>query len=164
MAPYPLSARLHFVFDGVPFELSQVVQSVKRVTGPGTVLEPLITGPAISVSMLPQAGIVPLGANSFEVTVNIHSNVKGPAKGTVKLDLPEGWKAPQEEFSTSKDGDDQALNFHVTPAGLMQKAYAITAVAAYDGRDYKEGYHTIGYSRPASLQSLPRFHLSHDRS
>ncbi len=153
LAPYPLSARLHFVFDGVPFEQAQVVQSVKRVTGPGTVLEPLVVGPAISVSISPQAGIVPLDAKSFEVAVSIHSNVKGPAKGTVRLDLPEGWKAPQEEFSTSKDGDDQSLNFHVTPTKLMEKAYAITAVAAYDGHDYKEGYHTIGYPglRPYNL-------------
>jgi len=59
LAPYPLSARLHFVFDGVPFELSQVVQSVKRVTGLGTVLEPLITGPAISVSIAPQQELFP---------------------------------------------------------------------------------------------------------
>ena len=153
LSPYPLSARVNFEFDGVPFELAQVVQSVERVTGPGTVLEPVIVAPAISVSISPQAGIVPLDSKSFEVTVNIHSNVKGPAKGTVKLDLPEGWKAPQEEFSTTKDGDDQALNFHVTPAGLMEKSYAITAVATYDGHEYKEGYHTIGYPglRPYNL-------------
>jgi len=117
------------------------------------VLEPLITGPAISVSISPQAGIIPLGARSFDVAVGIHSNVKGPAEGTVRLDLPNGWKAPQEEFSTSKDGDDQSLSFHVTPVGLAEKAYAITAVATYDGQDYKEGYHTIGYSglRPYNL-------------
>src|SRR5487761_723802 len=60
LAPYPVSARLHFAFDGVPFEISQVIQSVQRVIGPGTVLEPLIVGPAISVSIAPQAGIVPL--------------------------------------------------------------------------------------------------------
>jgi hypothetical protein len=153
LAPYPLSARLQLEFDGVPFEMAQVVQSVERITGEGTVLEPLVTGPAISVSISPQAGIVPLSAKSFDVKVNIHSNVKGPAKGTVKLDLPSGWKAPQEEFSTSKDGDDQALNFHVTPAGMMPKAYAITAVATYEGHDYKEGYYTIGYPglRPYNL-------------
>ncbi len=153
LSPYPLSARVQFVFDGVPFEMAQVVQSVERVTGPGAVLEPLIVAPAISVSISPQAGIVPLDSKSFEVTVNIHSNVKGPATGIVKLDLPEGWKAPQEEFSTSKDGDDQALTFHVTPAGLMEKSYAITAVATYDGHEYKEGYHTIGYPglRPYNL-------------
>ena len=153
VAPYPLSARLHFAFDGVPFEISKVVQSVKRVTGPGTVLEPLIVGPAISVSIAPQAGIVPLDAKSFDLTVTIHSNVKGPAKGTVKLDLPEGWKAAQEEFSTAKDDDDQTLNFHVMPARLEQKPYTITAVASYDGQDYREGYHTVGYPglRPYNL-------------
>ena len=153
LAPYPLSASVHFVFDGAPFELTQVVQSVQRITGPGTVFEPLITGPAISVSITPQAGIVPLYTKSFEVSVNIHSNVKGTAKGTVRLDLPEGWKAPQEEFSTSKDGDDQILDFHVRPSGLKEKAYAITAVATYDGHDYKQGYHTVGYRglRPYNL-------------
>jgi LmbE family N-acetylglucosaminyl deacetylase len=153
LSPYPLSARVQFVYDGVPFELAQVVQSVERITGPGTVLEPVIVGPAISVSISPQAGIVPLDSKSFEVAVNIHSNVKGPAKGIVKLDLPAGWKAPQQEFSTSKDGDDQALKFQVTPAGLTEKSYAITAIATYDGHDYKEGYHTIGYPglRPYNL-------------
>lgn len=153
VAPYPLSARLRFVFNGVPFEVSQVVQAVKRVTGPGTVLEPLIVAPAISVSITPGAGIVPLSAKSFDLTVTVHSNVKGPAKGVVKLDLPEGWKAPQEEFSTGKDNDDQTLNFHVTPARLGEKPYKLTAVATYDGQDYKEGYHTIGYLglRPYNL-------------
>ncbi len=153
LAPYPLAARLHFVFDGVPFEISQVVQSVKRLTGPGTIVEPLIVGPAISVSIAPQAGIVPLSSKSFDLTVSIHSNVKGPAKGAVRLDLPEGWKAPQEEFSTAKDGDEQTLNFHVTPAGLAERPYTITAVATYDGHDYKEGYHTVGYPglRPYNL-------------
>jgi LmbE family N-acetylglucosaminyl deacetylase len=153
VAPYPLSARLRFVFDGVPFELSQVVQSVKRVTGPGTVLEPLIMGPAISVSIAPQAGIVPLGAKSFDLTVTVHSNVKGPAKGTVRLDLPEGWKAQQEEYSMAKDGDDQTLNFHVTPGRLAEEPYTITAIATYDGHEYKEGYHPVGYPglRPYNL-------------
>lgn len=153
LAPYPLSARVRFAFDGVSFDQTQVVQSIQRITGPGTVLEPLIVAPAISVSITPEAGIVPLDAKSFDVAVNIHSNVKGPARGTVKLDLPDGWKAPQEEFSTSKDGDDQTLNFRVVPAGLKEEPYAITAVAAYDSHDYKEGYHTVGYPglRPYNL-------------
>jgi len=153
LSPYPLAARVKFAFDGVPFELAQVVQSVERVTGAGTVLNPLIVGPAVSVSIAPQAGIVPLDSQSFDLTVKIHSNVKGPAKGTVKLELPSGWKAPAEEFSTSKDGDDQSLSFHVTPEALAEKLYTITAVATYDGHEYKEGYHTAGYTglRPYNL-------------
>jgi LmbE family N-acetylglucosaminyl deacetylase len=162
VAPYPLSARLRFVFEGAAFEVSQVVQSVKRLTGPGTVIEPLVVGPAISVSTAPQAGIVPLSSKSFDLTVTIHSNVKGPASGTVKLDLPAGWTAPSQPFSTTKDGDDQAINFHVTPSGLAEKPYNITAVATYDGHEYKEGYHATGYAglRPYNLYRAASYHAS----
>jgi LmbE family N-acetylglucosaminyl deacetylase len=146
LAPYPLSARVQLSVDGAPIEISQVVQSVKRVTGPGIVFQPLIVGPAISVSMTPRSGIVPLTSKSFDLTVTVHSNVKGPAKGIVKLDLPDGWKAPQQGFSTSKDGEDQSLKFQVTPGKVEQKPYTITAVASYDGHDYKQGYHTVGYA------------------
>ena len=153
LAPYPLSAKVKFSYDGTPFELSQVVQSVKRVTGPGTVLEPVIVAPAISVAISPIAGIVSLNSKAFDLTVTVHSNVKGPAKGTVKLDLPAGWNAAQQEFSTAKDGDDQNLKFHVAPGRIEQKPYTLTAVASYNGRDYKEGYHTTGYPglRPYNL-------------
>jgi LmbE family N-acetylglucosaminyl deacetylase len=162
VAPYPLFAKLQFVFNGVPFELSQVVQSVTRITGPGLVAQPLIVGPAISVSIAPQAGIVPLGAKAFDLSVTIHSNVKGPARGTVKLDLPQGWNAPEEQFSSAKDGDDQTLSFHVTPGRLEEKPYTITADATYNGQQYREGYHTVGYSglRPYNLYSPSTYHTT----
>ncbi|MGH9705251.1 MAG: PIG-L family deacetylase, partial [Candidatus Acidiferrales bacterium] len=151
--PYPVAARLTFTINGVPFEISQVVQTVSRVTGEGTVFQPLAMGPAISVTIAPEAGIVPLGSKSFNLTVNVHSNVKGPAKGTVKLDLPEGWTAPEQEFSTAKDGTDETLQFRVKPGHLEEKAYTVTAIASYDGQEFKEGYHTVGYAglRPYNL-------------
>ena len=153
LAPYPLSATVHLSLDGVPFELSQAVQAVDRITGPGTVFQPLVVGPAISVSISPHAGIVPLNSKSFDLAVTVHSNVKGPAKGTVKLDVPAGWQAPQQVFSTLKDGEDQTLNFHVIPETIKQQPYTLTAVATYNGREYKQGYHTVGYAglRPYDL-------------
>jgi LmbE family N-acetylglucosaminyl deacetylase len=153
LAPYPIVARMRFIFDGVPFEFSQAVQAVSRVNGAGTVFEPLALGPAISVSISPQAGIVPLDQKSFDLTATIHSNVKGPAQGTVKLNLPGGWEADTQEFATTKDGDEESLVFHVSPRGLEQKPYILTAVATYDGHEYTEGYHTVGYAglRPYNL-------------
>jgi LmbE family N-acetylglucosaminyl deacetylase len=153
LAPYPLFATLKFSLDGAPFEVSQVVQSVKRFTGPGLVFQPLIVGPAISLTMTPSSGIVPLDSKAFDVTVTVHSNVKGPAKGTVRLELPQGWRASQQEFSTTKDGDDQTLQFHVTPGKIEPKPYTVTAVATYDGQDFKVGYRTVGYPglRPYNL-------------
>ena len=152
-SPYPVTALVRLSYNGASFEVSQVVQSITRITGPGFVAEPLIVGPAIALSIAPQLGIVPLGAKAFDLSVTVHSNVKGPAKGTVKLELPEGWKAPEQPFSTAKDGEDQALNFHVIPTQVEEKPYTITAVGTYDGKQYREGYHTVGYSglRPYNL-------------
>ncbi len=153
--PYPLSAQVQFSYEGIPLRLAQVVQSVKRVTGPGIVLEPLVVGPAISVSIQPTAGIVPLDAKSFVVTATVHSNVKGAADSTVRLELPAGWHSSpaRAEFATAKDGEDQSVAFQVTPHQLRENAYTIIAVAEYGGKEYKQGYHTIGYPglRPYNL-------------
>ena len=145
LAPYPLAATVRLSFNGAPFEISQVVQSVKRVTGPGTVFEPLVVGPAVSVTITPQNGIVPLDAKAFDLAVTVHNNVKGPAKGTVRLDVPEGWHTAAQEFSIAKDGEDQNVLFHVTPANVRPAPYKITAVAGLADRDYNKGYDTIGY-------------------
>jgi hypothetical protein len=73
--------------------------------------------------------------------------VKGPAKGAVKLDLPNGWKAQPEtaNFATSADGQDQSARFQITPENLSEKPYKITAQGDYDGHQYTEGYITTGY-------------------
>ena len=89
LPPYPLAAWADFTYNGAPIRIGQYVQSVKRVTGQGTVFEPLVVGPAIGVAISPRAGIVPLASKSFPVTAVVHSNVKGPAKGARALEAPE---------------------------------------------------------------------------
>jgi alpha-galactosidase-like protein len=90
---------------------------------------------------------VPLGAKSFAVTTVVHSNVKGPAEGNVRLELPQGWKAApaSAHFGTAADGQEQSVAFEVTPAQLTEQAYKITAVAEYGGNQYREGYDVTGY-------------------
>jgi LmbE family N-acetylglucosaminyl deacetylase len=145
--PYPLEAWAEFQYSGVPVRVARVVQSSKRVSGIGEVLEPLVVGPAVSLSISPRASIVPLKSKTFEVAATVHSNVKGVGKGTVKLDLPKGWtsRPATAEFSTKSDGDELSLTFEVMPAGLSEKSYQITAVAEVDGREYREGYELTGY-------------------
>jgi LmbE family N-acetylglucosaminyl deacetylase len=164
LAPYPLVAWAEWTFDGAPVRVGQFVQTVKRVNGLGTVLEPLIAAPAIGIAISPRFGIVPLDAKAFEVKTVIHSNVKGPANGTVKLDLPAGWKSepPSSSFATSQDGEDRAIAFTVTPANLKETPYTITAVADLGGRQYREGYQVTGYSglRPYFLYSPSTYKTS----
>jgi len=146
-APYPLSACVEFEYQGVPVKLAQVVQTVQHLTGRGVVYEPLAIAPAISVQVRPQRGIVPLGANSFNLSVTLHSNTKGPAQGTLQLRLPPGWKSKPATaiFQTSKDGEDQSINFQVTPAHLSTRQYEVQALADYAGKQYQAGYVVTGY-------------------
>jgi LmbE family N-acetylglucosaminyl deacetylase len=147
LAPYPLAAWADLTYDGAPIRIGQDVQSVKRVNGLGTLLDPLVAAPAISISITPRRGIVPLGERSFQVTAQVHSNVKGPANGSVRLDLPAGWKSQpaRAQFATTVDGEDRSVTFDVTPASLGEKPYDITAVAELGGREYREGYTVTGY-------------------
>lgn len=146
-APYPLRAWVEANYEGVPVKFGQVVQTVQHVTGPGVVYEPLVVGPAISLEVEPRAGIVPLGGASFDLAVKLHSNVKGPAKGSVRLNLPPGWESdPRDaQFSTEKDGEDRDLAFTIKPVGLSEKTWNIQAVASCDNKTYEEGYSVTGY-------------------
>ncbi|NYF89265.1 PIG-L family deacetylase [Tunturiibacter empetritectus] len=157
-ASLPLPALTAWVtvdYDGVDVKLGQEVQTLHRVTGLGTVYEPLVVAPAISVAVSPSAGVVPLTEKTLMVTARVKSNVKGVATGTVKLELPKGWTATPEtaEFSLGKDGDSVDVPFVVTPGKMAETAYTMTAVASYAGKEYREGYKTVGYAGllPANL-------------
>ena len=148
LAPYPLDAWVTLEFQGVELHLGEVVQTVKREVGPGLVQYPMPVGPAISLTMNQTAGIVPLNKSSFTINALVHSNVKGPAKGTVSLDLPTGWRSEPAtaNFSTAQEGDQQSVAFTVYPHNVEEKSYTLTAIANYDGRPYKQGYTTVGYA------------------
>jgi LmbE family N-acetylglucosaminyl deacetylase len=145
--PYPLSAELHYTFHGAPAKLEGVVQTIHRYVGPGPVPEPLLVAPAISVTVAPHAGVVPLTNTSLHLQVTVHSSVKGQAKGTVRLALPKGWHSRPESapFSAPSDGDEESIGFDVMPEAVTAKPYTITAVADYNGQQFKEGFVTTGY-------------------
>jgi LmbE family N-acetylglucosaminyl deacetylase len=147
LLPYPLAATVRVSYRGAAVHLSQVVQSVERISGLGMQPQPLLVGPAISVTVAPSAGAVPVGAASFAFACTVHSNVKGPAHGTLRLSLPPGWHSTPETaaFSMDRDGEDQTVAFSVLPDSVRPGEHRITAVAEYQGRKYEEGYRLVGY-------------------
>ncbi len=144
----PLTAWVTVDYDGTEVRLGQVVQTLHRVTGLGTVYEPLVVAPPISVAVSPAAGVVPLTEKTLTVTAIVRSNVKGAASGTVKLEVPAGWGASPAaaSFALAKDGDEVAVPFVVTPGKMAEMAYTMTAVASFGGKEYREGYKTVGYA------------------
>jgi len=158
--PYPLAAWAKFQYQGVTLSVGQVVQTAKRVTGAGTVNEPLVVGPAISLTLKQRTGAVPVGTKSLPVTVTVHSNVKGAAEGNVRLKLPDGWTSSPEElhFSLAHDGADVPLQFKVQPDKVAAgEVYHLTAVGDYAGKTYNEGYFVTGYQ---GLRPFPYYQKS----
>jgi LmbE family N-acetylglucosaminyl deacetylase len=154
LAPYPLAASVQVSYRGVPLHLSEVVQAMQRIPTLGVVPQPLLLGPAISVTLSPAAGAVPVGTKAFEFSCTVHSNVKGPAEGSLRLRLPAGWRSTPESapFSMLRDGEDRTITFSVLPDMVKPGEHRITAVAEYQGKTYEEGYRLVGY---AGLRPYP---------
>lgn len=140
--PLPaLTAWAEMSYDGVPLEVGRVVgEEVSGAYQPATVV------PAVSVGVTPEAGVVPLREKSFTVTARVGGAVAG-AKGTVRLVVPKGWTVAPErmEWSAAADGKEVAVPFTVTPERIGETPYTMTAVAESRGKEYREGYHRVGY-------------------
>jgi len=145
-APYPLEGWAEFDYDGVPIQIGQVVQTVHRDPGIGSVEYPLVIAPGISVGIHPGAGAVPLSSTDFALAASLHSNLSGIADGTLRLDLPAGWTStPAEAAFHLKMGEDQQISFQIHPDKLAPQSYEIKAVATARGVAYSDGYRTVGY-------------------
>ncbi len=141
--PLPaLTAWMDLSYDGVPLRIGRVVGEEESGA-----YQPVTVVPAVSVVVTPQAGVVPLTEKGFTVTARVGSAVAG-AKGTVRLDVPKGWQVTPErsEWSAAAAGKDGAVPFTVTPERVVETPYTMTAVAESGGKEYREGYHEVGYS------------------
>jgi hypothetical protein len=120
--------------------------------------------PAVSVQIAPKAGITTLGSKSFAVSALIHTEVETGAKGSVRLELPPGWRSEPAvaAFDLQRAGQEQNIAFQVFPTQLEQKTYLVTAVADFNGHQYREGFTTAGYPglRPYNLYAPATYRTS----
>ncbi|MBV8629520.1 MAG: PIG-L family deacetylase [Silvibacterium sp.] len=156
LAPYPLAGWAEFNYDGVPIRLGQVVQTVHREHGFGSLYQPLAVVPEISVNLALHAGIVPLGSASFPLTVSIRNSQQSAADGTLRLDLPAGWTSdpPARSFHL-RPNDSATASFTIRPASLASESYTIKASAQSGNQLFSEGFQSVGYPglRPYYLYS-----------
>jgi LmbE family N-acetylglucosaminyl deacetylase len=147
VAPYPLLATARLSYRGEQFSLRKVVQTYQRLEGIGLVEQPLLMGPPVSVTVYPGAGAVPTSVKGFTFSCVLHSNVKGPAEGVLRLKLPEGWESTPAEhaFHIMRDGENETVSFQVQPHSVAERGYEIKAVAEYKGKSYEDGYRMTGY-------------------
>lgn len=160
-APAPCMAELRYRYEGVevPVTVPVRTQTVDRLYGPQR--RALVVAPALSVSISPHIGVVPVGATAYPFTVQVRGNAA--LESVVRLRLPQGWSAEPANATVrfANAGDVQNLQFTLRmPAARPGSAGSVEAVAESGGNTFTEGYQVIGYRglephhlfRPARLE------------
>ena len=174
-APPEVNGVVTYRIDGVDFTLTQPAQTVSINRPWGERRRLLTVAPAISVSVSPHIGVIPIsepdvagGDTTFTATVEMLNNVKGEAEGTLSLKLPDGWRSSPENapFAFTHEGASKTFSFQVSTKNVEAGTeYTIQAIATYNGEAYTTGYQAIDHPdleprhlyRPAvmTLHSIP---------
>ena len=141
--------------DGVDFTLTQPAQTVSINRPWGERRRLLTVAPAISLSVSPRIGVIPIaesdvasGETIFTATVEMLNNVKGEAEGTLALKLPDGWQSSPENapFAFTHEGASKTFTFQISAKNVEAGTdYTIQAIAEYDGAEYTTGYQAIDH-------------------
>ena len=152
--PRTLKAVFQYRIEGQPisFESFIVYKDTDPVDGevyqPFEIIPPVFSKVAEKVYMF--------GDNQAKV-VNVAVRAgKAKVKGSVKLNLPAGWKAEPSsaDFSLAKKGEEQLIRFSVTPPNTESEGY-IEPVATVDGQAYQKEFISVKYKHiPAQMVLL----------
>ena len=153
LPPPPVVGYADYAVDGVAASLAHPaeVSSIDRAGGQAR--HTLLAAPALSVQFTREMGVIPLGRRDYAVRVAVRNNVKGPASGALKLELPARWTATPAEvpFAFEKENEEQNIDFKIVLPELgaaqseTRHPQSIRAVARMGGREFREGYTTVTY-------------------
>ena len=107
---------------------------------------PLAVAPAFSLSLEPGEQVLPVqDGREIAVKVGVESNLSGTPTGTLRLQLPAGWKSEPEQSAVTlaKRGDRQEFTFEVLPGSLQESRVEIRAVLEAGAKRYSEGYSVV---------------------
>jgi LmbE family N-acetylglucosaminyl deacetylase len=91
------------------------------------------------------------------MTVRLKSSSRRPINGTLKIDLPQGWRCePQSiDFSLNKTGEELAKTFQVYPSASEMTVEA-RAIATVNGKDFDQSVNVISYDHIPAQTLLPK--------
>ncbi|MDZ7639444.1 MAG: PIG-L family deacetylase [Bryobacterales bacterium] len=142
----PLHARVTYEFRGT-FAIVREPVLVSYMDEKGLQHRRAIAvGPALSLETETEAGIFPIGKDSYNLNVELRHIGSEPIAGTVRLDFPAGWRSepPSVPFRFEKEGEATAAAFRVIPPdGLTAGRVTVVAVAVADGREYRSSFRAV---------------------
>ena len=161
-APSPFRARVSFAF-GTHGRVSLEQPLQHRYEGSifsGEKRTELLVVPALSVRVSPEIAVVPVGVGpkrtgeraaqdaAREVTVTVTNNAPQPARASISLSMPAGWRAQPESTSVSLSRADEAATTTFVvypPPGLAPGAYRVAANVTSGNTAWKRGFDVIEY-------------------
>jgi LmbE family N-acetylglucosaminyl deacetylase len=161
-APAPFIATATLKDNGVPLTIKAAVATVPADATPS---QPIVIVPPDSVTFSRPNGIFPIDQKQPDIWVESRTPVgrclsyssdiippecqKYADESEVKLKFPADWRVeePTTEALIAKDGMlTQYIPFDTIPPHLTAgESIGATAVAAWMGHEYSEGYRTVGY-------------------
>ena len=107
---------------------------------------PLAVAPPFSLSLEPGEQVLPVqNGKEIAVKVGVSSNLIGAPNGTLRLELPAGWKSEPDQLpvALAKRGDSQDFLFQVFPGSLQEGRVEIRAMLEAGSQRYSEGYSLV---------------------
>ncbi|MEX2300777.1 MAG: NEW3 domain-containing protein, partial [Bryobacterales bacterium] len=153
----PLRARATYSIAGVEASIEQAVETSFVDTIGVQHRRSLVVGPAVSVRVPTEAGVLPLGGDKYSLSVVVRNNTSKGSTGALKVKLPQGWRSEPESaaFEFDKEGEEREFRFTVIAASAAAGDYPVDAVAVSGGREYSASFEPITYA------GLPAVYLSH---
>ena len=149
-APPDVHGAVTYRVDGVDFTLKQPAQTVSINRPWGEKRRLLTVAPAISLSVSPHIGVIPISesatATTFTVTVEMLNNIQGEAEGKLALAFPEDWSVSPEwaAFAFTHAGASKTFTFQVSAEAVEAgRDYTIQAGALSNDAEYTTGYQVI---------------------
>jgi len=104
---------------------------------------PLAIVPVFSVELEPGEQVIPVENGSERIVkVGVSSNLTGAPAGSLRLEVPSGWRIEPREIPVDlrQRGEKKDFEFKVVPGSLQEGHTQIRAVLTAGGKNYSEGY------------------------
>ena len=133
--PAPITARIAMELGrgALPLTAERAAEHVGVAKAAGEYREPPLVVPALNVEVDPPWMVWPSGAvETREIVVTLTNTSATARSGSVRLDVPDGWRVEpaDESFALDGDGASGSFTFAVTPRGIPPEGpHAFRAVA-----------------------------------
>jgi LmbE family N-acetylglucosaminyl deacetylase len=136
--------RIHMTLAGIPIEITRRIENISVERAEVARYRPLTVIPPVAIGFPSQTAVFAT-AMARKISATVTANIPN-ASGTLRLDLPAGWKSSPASaaFSIAEQGASREIEFTVTPPAADSTG-SLRAVAKVGEREVSVGRQVIDY-------------------